>query len=106
MTTGVIMFGLFKSNPLKKLQKEYDRIMEQAVSAQRNGKLELYGELTKKAQEIEKKRWMNLKKPLNSPKPLKKYKSLEFCQPSLKVAGFSFYAFSKQSKPLIKAFSI
>ena len=46
------MFGLFKKDETKKLEKEYAAIMEKAVHAQRNGKLELYGELVKKSEEI------------------------------------------------------
>ena len=48
------MFGLFKTDPVKKLQKQYEKIMEQAVSAQRNGKIDVYAELTKKAEDIAK----------------------------------------------------
>ena len=44
------MFGLFKKDDTKKLEKEYAAIMEKAVHAQRNGKLELYGELVKKSE--------------------------------------------------------
>ena len=46
------MFGLFKKDVTKKLEKEYAQIMEKAVHAQRNGKLELYGELIKKSETI------------------------------------------------------
>ena len=49
------MFGLFKKDPTKALQKEYETILEKALHAQRNGKLELYGELTKESLEIKKK---------------------------------------------------
>ena len=49
------MFGLFKANPVKKLQKQYEKIMEQAMHAQRNGKIETYAQLAKQADEIAKK---------------------------------------------------
>lgn len=48
------MFGLFKKDITKKLDKKYALIMEKAVHAQRNGKLELYGELIKQSEEISK----------------------------------------------------
>lgn len=46
------MFGIFKKDPIKKLQKEYERLLEQSVHAQRNGKIELYGQLFEKASKI------------------------------------------------------
>ncbi len=46
------MFGLFKSDPKKKLEKEYAKLLEQAMNAQRNGNIELYGELSQKADNI------------------------------------------------------
>lgn len=49
------MFGLFKGDPKKKLEEEYARLLTQAVEAQRNGKIELYGELTVKSEEVLKK---------------------------------------------------
>ena len=48
------MFGLFKKDITKKLDKKYALIMEKAVHAQRNGKLELYGELIKESEKISK----------------------------------------------------
>jgi hypothetical protein len=48
------MFGLFKSNPLKKLQKEYELLMKKAVDAQRNGNIELYAKLSAQADAIAK----------------------------------------------------
>lgn len=48
------MFGLFKKDSAKKLEKKYAEIMEKAVHAQRNGKLELYGELIKESEQISK----------------------------------------------------
>lgn len=46
------MFGILKTDPLKKLQKEYEKISAQAVEAQRNGNIELFAELSQKAEEI------------------------------------------------------
>jgi len=46
------MFGLFKKDPIKKLTKEYQQLQERAVQAQRNGKIELFGELSFEAQKI------------------------------------------------------
>lgn len=46
------MFGFLKSDPVKKLQKEYEKISEQAMQAQRNGNIELFAELSQKAEEI------------------------------------------------------
>jgi molybdenum-dependent DNA-binding transcriptional regulator ModE len=49
------MFGLFKSNPLKKLEEQYARKLTEAVEAQRNGKTELYAKLKVESEEILKK---------------------------------------------------
>jgi hypothetical protein len=49
------MFGIFKQDPLKKLRDEYARKLTEAVEAQRNGKIERYGELTVESEEILKK---------------------------------------------------
>jgi len=46
------MFGLFKANPLKKLQSQYEKLSEKAIEAQRNGNIELFGELSQQAEEI------------------------------------------------------
>lgn len=46
------MFGLFKKDEAAKLQKEYERISEKAMHAQRNGNIELYAELSQKAEDI------------------------------------------------------
>lgn len=46
------MFGLFKKNPSEKLRKEHAKLMEDAMNAQRNGKIELYAELTQKAENL------------------------------------------------------
>ncbi|MEL6181959.1 MAG: DUF6435 family protein [Myxococcota bacterium] len=47
------MFGWFKSDPKKKLQKKIDAKMSRAVEFQRNGKLREYAELMKEVEELE-----------------------------------------------------
>jgi hypothetical protein len=49
------MFGIFKSNPIKKLEEQYSRVLTEAIEAQRNGKIELYANLTMQSEEILKK---------------------------------------------------
>ena len=46
------MFGLFKKNPTKKLQKQYEAKLQQAIHMQRNGKIREYSFLTAEAEEI------------------------------------------------------
>jgi hypothetical protein len=46
------MFGLFKSNPTKKLRKTYDIKLEQAMHAQRKGDIKTYSMLTAEAEGI------------------------------------------------------
>ncbi|WP_395338639.1 DUF6435 family protein [Ningiella sp. W23] len=46
------MFGLFKSNPTKKLRKNYDMKLEQAMHAQRKGDIKTYSMLTAEAEAI------------------------------------------------------
>lgn len=36
------MFGLFKKDPVKKLEAEYQKIMEEAMHVQRSGDLKAY----------------------------------------------------------------
>jgi molybdenum-dependent DNA-binding transcriptional regulator ModE len=52
MNKGKIMFGFIKKNPIKKLQEEYARKLTEAVEAQRNGKIELYAQLTVASENI------------------------------------------------------
>ena len=52
------MFGLFKSNPTKKLKKTYDIKLEQAMHAQRKGDIKLYSMLTAEAEAI----WKEIEK--------------------------------------------
>ncbi|AEP31544.1 DUF6435 family protein [Brumicola nitratireducens] len=46
------MFGLFKSNPSKKLRKTYDTKLEQAMQAQRKGDIKTYSMITAEAEAI------------------------------------------------------
>jgi hypothetical protein len=46
------MFGLFKSDPTKKLRKTYDIKLEQAMHAQRKGDIKTYSMLTAEAEAI------------------------------------------------------
>ncbi len=47
------MFGLFKKDPVKKLEKEHEQILLEAMNMQRKGDLKSYAELTAKAEKIE-----------------------------------------------------
>lgn len=46
------MFGLFKKDPTKKLQKQYEAKLQEAMHMQRNGKIREYSFLTAEAEEI------------------------------------------------------
>lgn len=46
------MFGLFKRDPTAKLRKQYAAKLEQAVEAQRSGKIPHYAELMAESEEI------------------------------------------------------
>lgn len=46
------MFGLFRKDPAKKLQNDYESILSQAMIAQRNGDIRTYSELSEKAEAI------------------------------------------------------
>ncbi|WP_373190545.1 DUF6435 family protein [Halomonas sp.] len=46
------MFGLFKSDPMKKLQKAYERKLEQAMLAARNGDMRSNATLTEEAEAL------------------------------------------------------
>jgi hypothetical protein len=48
----VVMFGLFKRNPKKKMRKEYDALLEKAMYAQRNGDIRSYSMLTADAEAL------------------------------------------------------
>lgn len=49
------MFSLFKFDPTKKLNKQHDIKLEQAMQAQRNGDIKKYSELTHEADQIHQK---------------------------------------------------
>lgn len=49
------MFGLFKKNPKKKLEKEVEKMYEQAIAYQRNGKIKEYGEISAQIEILNKK---------------------------------------------------
>lgn len=49
------MFNLFKTDPRKKYQREFEIKLKEAVDAQRNGNIELYSRLTTESEEILKK---------------------------------------------------
>ena len=46
------MFGLFRKNPIAKLEKRYGRKLEDARDAQRSGRIPLYAELVAEAEAI------------------------------------------------------
>ena len=47
------MFGFFKTDPIKKIQKEIKKKFAQSVDQQRNGKIQEYGEIMKEIQDLE-----------------------------------------------------
>ena len=49
------MFGFFKKDPVKKLQKEYEAKLEEALHMQRNGKIREYSFLSSEAEDIRQK---------------------------------------------------
>ncbi len=46
------MFGFLKKDPAKKLQKQYEAKLQEAMLMQRNGKIREYSFLTAEAEEI------------------------------------------------------
>lgn len=46
------MFGLFKSDPSKKLRKQYDAKLTEAMHAQRRGDIKSYSMLTAEAEKL------------------------------------------------------
>ncbi|GLR71471.1 DUF6435 family protein [Agaribacter marinus] len=52
------MFGFLKSNPTKKLRKQYDIKLEQAMLAQRKGDIKSYSMLTAEAESM----WKEIEK--------------------------------------------
>ncbi len=49
------MFGLFKKDPTKKLQKEYEALMAKAMEVQRSGDLKAYAKMIDESETILKK---------------------------------------------------
>ena len=49
------MFGIFRSRPLKKLEAEYRRLMEDARNLQRNGDILAFAQKTAEAEAIGRK---------------------------------------------------
>jgi hypothetical protein len=46
------MFGLFKANPEKKLQKKYEKLLEQGMQFQRKGDIKSYSMVTAEAEAV------------------------------------------------------
>jgi|TARA_B100001059_G_C17789343_1_gene559140 hypothetical protein len=46
------VFSLFKSNPTKKLRRQYDKLLERAMHAQRNGDIKTYSMLTAESETL------------------------------------------------------
>ena len=46
------MFGLFSRDPSKKMRKKYDKLLEDAMHAQRRGDIKLYSMLTAEAEAL------------------------------------------------------
>ena len=46
------MFGLFKKDPVKELDKKYKAKLTEAMNAQRSGDIKSYAELSKQAESI------------------------------------------------------
>ncbi len=49
------MFGLFKKDPAKKLEKEHHKLLEEAMNLQRGGDIKGYAKKMAEAEEVEKK---------------------------------------------------
>ncbi len=47
------MFGLFKRDPIKKLEKTYQQLMEEAMHIQRSGDLKAYAKKITEAEAIQ-----------------------------------------------------
>lgn len=51
----LFMFGLFKKDPIKKLEKNYLALMEKAMEIQRSGDLKHYAKLIEESEMIQMK---------------------------------------------------
>ena len=49
------MFGLFKKDPIKKLEKQHAKLLEEAMQLQRGGDIKAYAKKMGEAEELEKK---------------------------------------------------
>jgi len=49
------MFGLFKKDPAKKLEKEYDALLKKGMDLQRGGDIKGYAQVMAQAEEVMKK---------------------------------------------------
>ncbi|MEO1513692.1 MAG: DUF6435 family protein [Bacteroidota bacterium] len=49
------MFGLFKKDPIKALEKEYNQLLEQARDIQRSGDIKEYSKKMAESEELYKK---------------------------------------------------
>jgi hypothetical protein len=52
ITKGYTMFSFLKPDPVKKLRKSYDLILEQAMQAQRKGDIKTYSLLTAESEQV------------------------------------------------------
>ena len=52
------MFSFLKSDPVKKLKKDYEKKMAEATAAQRGGDIKLYATLTSESEKI----WSEIQK--------------------------------------------
>ena len=48
------MFGLFKKDPVKALQKKYEKLLEEAMQIQRSGDIKGYAAKMAEAEEVQK----------------------------------------------------
>ena len=46
------MFGLFKKDPIKKLEKQYEQLLEEAMQLQRGGDIKGYAAKTAEAERV------------------------------------------------------
>jgi hypothetical protein len=49
---GKLMFRFFRPDPLKRYRKRYDKVLREAMEAQRSGNIRLYSELAAKSASI------------------------------------------------------
>ena len=46
------MFGMFNSNPTKKMRKQYNALLEKAMVAQRNGDMKSYAKIREESETL------------------------------------------------------